>query len=109
MTKEEFDSLIETLVNKDIEITMKLWEGKIVYDLNTAMKSHLLLRYDEADKECIYYGRYDATGSVSNYNNLLREVKGCLHGRDFGNQAWIDLLVEEGVLEVEVTTTRTFK
>jgi 3-isopropylmalate dehydratase small subunit len=109
MIKEEFDSLIENIVKKDIEVTVKLWNKDVVYDLNTEMKSHLYLRYDAVDKQCIYYGRYDDTGLISDYNNLLRQVKKCLHGRDFGNQAWIDLLVDERVLEVEVTTTRTFK
>lgn len=111
MTKEEFDTLIETLVTKGIEITIKLDTGKIVYDLNTAMKSHLYLHYDAKENLCRYFGRYENEGIIADYNDLLWEVKGCLHGRDFGDTVWIDLLIEERVLGVveEVTTTRKFK
>ena len=109
MTKEEFDTLIETLVTKGIEITIKLDESKIVYDLNTEMKSHLYLHYDATENLCRCFGRYENEGIITDYNDLLWEVKSCLHGRDFGNSVWTDLLIEERVLEVEVITTRTFK
>jgi hypothetical protein len=109
MTKEEFIDMIQQIVHRGIDVTMKMSEGVLMYDLNTEMKSHLMLHYDTNKEQCDFYGRYGTEGTIEDYRGLLWEVKDCLHGQDFGNQAWLDLLVEEGVLEIITTTTRSFK
>lgn len=111
MTTSEFAEIISKLVLSDIEVTIKIIQGKVVHDLNTSMKSHLYLQYDTETQVCKAYGRYDMEDIVYEYRDVLWLVKGCLHGRDFGNRNWIELLVKEGVLKVieEVKVQRSYK
>lgn len=103
-----FDEMIDKLLDNGIEITLKKQDGVVWYDLNTGMKSHLWIAKSPdpgGDETAIAKGRYGCKGSIDTWSDLLFEVKGCLHGRDFMHSAWKELLVKEDMLEVITTTT----
>lgn len=108
MTKEEFDSIITRLVvEHGIEITIKNSLCGLVYDLNTGMKSHLHVWY--AEGQAHYAGRYDTNGTFDDWYELLRVVKGCMYGRNFGDCDWLNLLEQEGLLTKKVTTVVSYE
>lgn len=109
MTKIEFDAIIEQLLQDGIEITLRWDNGRIIYDLNTGMKSHLYIAWDSVEDAIRCWGRYGHESTVDSFQSLLWKVKGCMHGRDFANAAWIDLLVKHGILKATVTTTVTYE
>jgi hypothetical protein len=92
MNKVEFDEMLTKLLDNGIEITMSKEKDNnfIWYNLNTEMKSHLNIAFD--GEKCIFRGRYDNTGKITSYNDLLEEVANCQQGRDFGNSAWLEIL-----------------
>ena len=105
-----FEEMIDKLLDNDIEITLKKENGVVWYDLNTGMKSHLWISKSPnpgGDETAISQGRYEHRGSIDTWSDLLDEVKGCLHGRDFMSADWQDLLVKEGRLTVKTKTTTT--
>lgn len=102
-----FDEMIDKLLDNGIEITLKKENGVVWYDLNTGMKSHLWIAKSPnpgGDETGITQGRYEHKGSFDTWYDLLWEVRGCMHGRDFMHSAWRDLLVKEGVLKVIAST-----
>lgn len=108
MTKSEFDDIIRQLLQSGIQITLRWDNDRIIHDLNTGMKSHLYIAWDESVEAIRCWGRYDHEATVDSFNGLLWEVKNCMHGRDFADAAWIDLLVNNGILTRHVTTTVTY-
>lgn len=108
MKYESFQGMIESLVKENIEITIKYDEEnlQVYYDLNTGMKSHLHVWYNQSNASCVYHGRY-ATGLVADYEHLLWCVKSCLSGRDFMNSYWCELLQKHNMLKVKTETITT--
>lgn len=104
-----FQDMIENLIKEGIEVTIKYDKEKsqVYYDLNTGMKSHLHIWYDRSNDSCVYEGRY-SVGMVADYEHLLWCAKNCLHGRDFMNLSWCELLQKEGILKVNKVTTTTY-
>ena len=105
-----FDEMIAKLLDNGIEIVLKKQDGVVWYDLQTMMKSDLLIAKSPnpgGDETAISKGRYGHEGSIDTWEGLMFEVKRCLHGRDFMSSAWQDLLVKEGYLTVKTTTTTT--
>lgn len=92
MNKQEFNEMIEKVLTQGIEITMTMdQDTKIVwYNMNTHMKSELNIAYD--GEKCIFKARYNHTGIIESYDDLLNEVSECQHGRDFGNEKWLNIL-----------------
>lgn len=92
MNKQEFNEMIEKVLSEGIEVTMSMdKETKIVwYDMNTQMKSELQIAHD--GEKCVFKARYNHTGEIRDYDDLLDEVRGCEHGRDFGNEVWFKVL-----------------
>ncbi len=90
MKKEEFEKMIDKVLDAGIEITLFKSEGKTIYDLNTGMKSHLHLSFK--DDVCNFYGRYGVEGVIEDFDNLLQEVANCDHGKGFANQSWSKLV-----------------
>lgn len=114
MTKEEFDSIIAMLVvDHGIQITLRknfslsTENVRMIYDLNTGMKSHLHIWY--ADGKAHYSGRYDTQGTFEDWYELLWVVKGCMYGRNFGDCDWLNLLEQEGLLTKKVTTVVSYE
>jgi len=108
MTKEEFDSIITRLVvEHGIEITIKNSLCGLVYDLNTGMKSGLIIWY--AGGEAHYSGRYDIQGTFEDWHELLCAVKGCMYGGNYGDCEWLILLEQEGLLTKKVTTVVSYE
>ena len=105
MTKTEFDDIILRLVKAGIEITLRCEDTRIIYDLNTGMKSHLHIYWCDQDQAIKCRGRYYHLSTVDTWDSLLREVKYCMHGRDFANLNWISLLLAEGVMKEVKTVT----
>jgi hypothetical protein len=104
-----FEEMIAKLLDNGIEIVLKKQDGVVWYDLQTGMKSELLIAKspNHGDETAISKGRYGHEGSIDTWDDLMYEVKNCLHGRDFMSSAWQDLLVKEGYLTVKTTTTTT--
>lgn len=96
-------NVIDKLLDEGIEITLKKENGIIKYDLNTGMKSGMIISdggYDTIRCE----GRYERDTIVDTYRAVLWEVKLCLCGRDFMNYYWEKLLIKEGLLTKTITT-----
>ena len=72
--------------------------------MNTNAKSHLHLA--EVDGEIVYRARYDESGFIDSYSEVLYKVKQCMHGRNYNyiSSAWAFLLEKEGVLKVHTNT-----
>lgn len=92
MNKQEFNEMIEKVLTQGIEITMTMdQDTKIIwYNMNTRMKSEFDIAYD--GEKCIFKARYNHTGVIESYDDLLDEVRDCQHGRDFGNETWFKIL-----------------
>ena len=78
--------VMEISYNKDLDT--------IVYDLNTGMKSHCHLYEKDGFIEASM--RYDKKVVIKNYEDLIYEVLGCLHGRTYLSLNWYDLFKKEG-------------
>lgn len=100
--------LIHKLVLEGIEVTIfkDHTDGKIKYNLNSGAKSHLYL-YTE-DGSIRYEGRYDDSGYIDDYSDVLRKMREYFYMRDFASQDWINLLVKEGFLSLKVETKTTY-
>lgn len=114
MTKEEFDSIIASLVvDHGIQITLRksfslsAENVRMLYDLNTGMKSHLYIWY--TDGQAHYSGRYDTQGTFDDWYELLCAVKGCMYGGNYGDSDWLILLEQEGLLTKKVTTVVSYE
>lgn len=102
MTYNDFQDIIERLVTEhNIQITLRNNDG-IIYDLNTGMKSGLIIWY--ADGEAHYSGRYDTQGTFYGWSDLLYAVNGCMYGGNYGDSMWLELLEQEGLLTKKITT-----
>lgn len=97
MTSNEFQQMLVDLMKQGLHINMFMEEGTLWFDLNTGMKSHLHLKYNEKEGVAEYRGRYDATGVITDMDDLEITVRGCNHGRGFCNSAWHGIL--RGILE----------
>ena len=86
-----------------ITINLDPVTGEIFYDLKTGAKSHLYLYEDlrlkgrygyesKLDTSC-----YPSVESVAAH--LFIEFEGCLHGRDFYNETWMELGVKLGLVK----------
>ena len=109
-TKEQFQEIIDKLLDNKIEITLTRRDGKTIYDLNLQAKSHLYLYFDESDSEIHYEGRYDDKGLVDDYRDVLHVAKGYYSYREYASGLWMDLFVKEGFLRksVEVKAVVTY-
>ena len=92
MTKTEFQEMLVDLMRKGLRINMFMEEGVIWFDLNTGMKSHLHIKYDDARQTAEYRARYDTTGVITDWDDLMIVVRECDHGRGFANSTWFDIL-----------------
>lgn len=91
MTKEEFRQLIHRVldVTDTVSITRDS-EGHLWFDLNTRMKSAIEIAL--VNERCVYRGRYDATGEVHSFDELVQIIDRCKYGRDYGNSDWLNLI-----------------
>ena len=99
--------LVNTILDKGAELSIAKRGGQMVVDLQTGAKSHGWL-VEEGDK-VFFEGRYDLKNEVSDIGDVYMEVKGCLHGRDYMSEFWIETLKEEGLLEIYTETKTYFK
>jgi hypothetical protein len=91
MTKQEFQQMLVDLMNQGLRIDMFIEQDTLWFDLNTGMKSHLHITYDEADQIAKFRGRYDKQGVITDLDDLLMEVRGCDYGRGFASAQWFDI------------------
>lgn len=92
MTSNEFYKILSDLLNRGLEITMFAEDKVIWYNLNTGMKSHLHIRFEESKQCIVYRARYDETGVITDWEDLMIVVRRCDHGRGFANHVWQDIL-----------------
>lgn len=106
-----FDEMVNKLLDNGIVITLSKEDGVVWYDLNTEMKSELLIAKAEVggDATAVYKKRYGESGEIDTWCDLMFTAKQCMHGRDFLHSAWEQLLLGEGILDVKVTSTKTYR
>ena len=102
------DNLIEEMVNSGISVTIEKGTEGIYYDVNTEAKSYLHL-YPQGGGVYTAKMRYDREETIEDFDDLCLAVKSCLHGRDYMNQCWLDVLVQEGYLERVVETKVSYR
>lgn len=90
MTKDDFDAMIEMILDEGVEITLHKEDGIRWHDLHLQMKSGMDIAY--VDDVCIFKARYDRKGVIEDFNNLMWEVLKCQHGRDFMSPLWKALI-----------------
>lgn len=98
---------VERLVDAGIPVTIdKNDKLGIYFNLNLESKSHLYL----FEREGEWYAdmRYGEEYHIESWEDLMRAAKGGMHGRDFIHYAWEALLIEEGVLRVDIKTTKSY-
>jgi len=66
-------------------------------DMNTGMKSHAHLYYTNGEFKMRM--RYGEEHKIETLGCVVYAVKSCLHGRDFMNSAWGEILDEHGLGE----------
>jgi len=86
MKREEFDAIIDKLLDEGIQVTLSKVDDIRVYDLNTGMKSGLAIHF--VDDQAVWNGRYEASGNFESYDDLLYVVRDCRYGRPFADAAW---------------------
>jgi hypothetical protein len=85
--------LIGLMTGQGIDCTISMDTLHRTYlDLNTMAKSYAHLYHE--DGRYIVRMRYDDEEKVQDLNDVLYCVKGCIHGRDFMHQGWVDILKE---------------
>lgn len=89
MTPEYFKQLMERLMQLGLHITMFMENGTVWFDLNTGMKSQLHVRYDENNQILLFKTRYNESGTIEDWNDLIYVARRCMCGRDF---TWFDIL-----------------
>lgn len=62
--------------------------------MNTGMKSQLY--FTELNSKLVAYRRYGRVDTFSDFNELVGLVSECIHGRDFMNKQWADILIKKG-------------
>lgn len=92
MTSNEFYKILSDLLNRGLEITLFAEDKVIWHNLNTGMKSHLYIRFEESKQCIVYRARYDETGVITDWEDLMTVVRGCDYGRGFANHVWQDIL-----------------
>lgn len=101
-------SLIKYIMRKGIEVKLELLGDRILYDVDTQAKSHLYLEYIPESDTFTGYGRYDMVErGIDSIDSLIMAVKDCMHGRDFVNSTWVDIMVERGFATKKVKTIET--
>lgn len=92
--------IVKELVMNGIHVTIikdKNKEEGFYYDLNLLAKSHMYL-YKKDEK--IYIDmRYDETYQVENIDDVCYYALRGMHGRDYINLSWYELLVGKGLLK----------
>lgn len=91
MTNQEFEKLIDDLLDAGLEITLeKREDGHRWYNLNTMMKSHLEITL--IDGECVWQGRYGETGTIYDISDVRRIGRYCMCERDYASGAWHEFM-----------------
>lgn len=88
MNKNEFDEMLMKVLKSGVDVTMTMVDDVLWYDLNTGMKSEMMVTFTA---RCLYKSRYES-GTVFNFDHLLSLVEDCKCGRDFMNPQWEKLL-----------------
>ena len=99
----DFVDVIYYLLSEGIDITLKKIDGNVWYDLNTGMKSKLWIA-PTTNGEFKFSTRYSEGVEELSIRHLLYLARHCLHGRDYMSSAWRNLLIKEGLIEVETET-----
>lgn len=93
MTPKQFQKLLMDLMRKGVRPEMFLEGGRVWFDLNTGMKSHLHISYDKGT--VVYHGRYGVTGTISDWDALILVVRNCDYGRGFASYPWHYILNDD--------------
>lgn len=104
--------LIKQLLKCGVEVTLELSEDdNIIYNLNTRAKSDLKVELKGETLHC--YMRYGEKETISLdqglwvvIEDLARQVKYCMHGRDCVDGNWLKIMEHLNVIKI-VTETKT--
>jgi hypothetical protein len=92
MTKTEFEAMLTEVLKNGIRISMFMVDNVLWYDMNTQMKSELLISYDELSGTVVYNARYGESGAISSLWDLVQKVEECECNRGFGNPDWFEFI-----------------
>jgi hypothetical protein len=105
MTDFNLKNIIELLINNGIEITIKLHNDVVVYDVNTGAKSNLYL--EEKDGVIYAHTGYNPPKIIEGFSDLFYDVKDCMCRRDSINENWAKLLVKKDIMKrIETTSVK---
>ena len=104
----DFLPVLNVLLDEGIEITMKKFEGRIWYDLNTLAKSHLYITQGNSE-EIEYNMRYEDGKIDCTLVGILALAKKSRCERDFMSSAWIELLLKHGFIKKKVVEVVSYE
>lgn len=70
--------------------------SQVEYDLQTCMKSEIILRYHFGENEWKAHMRYDEVFLVEDIDDIFRLARHAMHGRDFMASYWHDAFIQYG-------------
>jgi len=98
------NALVKELALNNVGVTLRNGPDGLYYNLNSGTKSWMYMAY-EGDQDNGSYtvtGRYGESEEVYSLDDLLYMFADRFSARDFGDQAWLDLAVDRGVMERKV-------
>lgn len=88
--------IIDTVLDHGVEVTLGKDIHGVFYNMNTGCKSELKL-YHNGDS-FLARMRYNEVEEIDDFYALCSAVKHCMHGRDFINTRWAEILCSLGIL-----------
>lgn len=85
---------VVTAIEKGVQVTVDKLDGVFRIDMNTRMKSECVLYAVENGWEA--HLRYNEVKPVSNWDDLVSAISGCVYGKGFGSATWFAILKDEG-------------
>lgn len=87
-------ALIEIMLKEGLTFSISQNTCGVYLDLNTGMKSHAHLYYEE-DKYILRM-RYENEATVETLGDIAYWIRDCMQGRDFMNGAWASVVDNKG-------------
>jgi len=87
-------NLIEIMLKEGLTFSISQSELGVYLDLNTGMKSHAHLYYENS--KYVLHMRYASSPKVETLYDLGYWICSCLCGRDFMNSAWASVVDNKG-------------
>lgn len=105
----ETPPLILKILKREIDVTLEYYGGAVLYNINTQAKSELRLEL-LPDGSYLGHCRYGKIiRDIKDLRDVVNAVRDCMHGRDYVSQAWLDVMVEFGIVRRIEKTVVTYE